>query len=151
MYIRKYIPDDCLSIIDLFYNTVHTINAKDYSEKQLDAWAPKNIDIEKWNQSFMNHNTVVVLDNEMIVGFGDIDSTGYLDRLYVHKDYQGCGIASMICNELENDLYKKIVTHASVTAVPFFEKRGYHILKKQEVYRQGISLTNYVMKKDMHK
>ena len=30
---------------------------------------------------------------------------------------------------------------------PFFEKRGYRVVKEQQVERQGILLTNYVMEK----
>lgn len=36
MVIRKYQPSDCKEIIELFYNTVHTVNAKDYPKEQLD-------------------------------------------------------------------------------------------------------------------
>ena len=38
-----------------------------------------------------------------IVCFGDMDETGYLDRLYVHKDYQCRGVASAICDALEQN------------------------------------------------
>lgn len=41
-----------------------------------------------------------------------------------------------------------ITTHASITANPFFEKRGYQVAKEQQVERQGIFLTNYVMIKE---
>lgn len=58
--------------------------------------------------------------NGEIVGFGDMDETGYLDRLYVHKDYQGQGIASAICDELERFAAgKTFTTHASITAKLF--------------------------------
>lgn len=80
--------------------------------------------------------------------FGDIDNTGYLDRLFVHTDYQGKGIATAICNQLEQAVKGDITTHASITAKPFFEKRGYKIVKEQQVERQGIFLTNYVMIKE---
>ena len=93
-------------------------------------------------------DTVVALDGETIVGFGDMDQTGYLDRLYVHQDYQGQGIASALCEQLETAVQgKAIVTHASITARPFFEKRGYHVVREQQVERQGVLLTNYVMEK----
>lgn len=36
----------------------------------------------------MEHYTIVAVKNKIIVGFGDIDRTGYLDRMYVHKDFQ---------------------------------------------------------------
>lgn len=32
MIIRKYQPSDCKKITDLFYNTVHNVNAKDYAK-----------------------------------------------------------------------------------------------------------------------
>ena len=145
MFIRAYQPSDCRELAELFYNTVHTVNAKDYTKEQLDAWATGQVDLEKWNQSFQQHYSLVAVAHKIIVGFGDMDRTGYLDRLYVHKDYQGKGIAAAICNQLEGQVQGKIVTHASITARPFFEKRGYRVTEEQQVERQGIFLTNYVM------
>lgn len=88
MTIREYKPDDCKEITELFFNTVHTVNAKDYSKEQLDVWAPEIPDFEKWNKSLKKNYCIVALDGTTITGFGDIDSTGYLDHLFVHKDYQ---------------------------------------------------------------
>ena len=148
MYLREYKPTDCEHIAKLFYQTVHSVNATDYTEEQLNVWATGNVDLNKWNESFLEHYTVVAVSNNEIVGFGDIDKSGYLDRLYVHKDFQKQGIASAICDELENSVKENhIVTHASITAKPFFQNRGYCVIREQKVIRQGISLTNYVMKK----
>ncbi len=145
MLIREYQPSDCRQLAELFYNTVHRINAKDYTKEQLDVWATGQIDLEKWNQSFQEHFSLVAVDDGIITGFGDIDRTGYLDRLYVHADYQARGVAAHICDRLEQAVPGDIVTHASITARPFFEKRGYKAVKEQQVERQGILLTNYVM------
>lgn len=145
--IRKYKSSDCQEIAELFYNTVHSIK-KDYTQEQLDVWATKNIDIEKWDTSFLKNYTVVAESNGIIVGFGDIAEDGYLDRLYVHKDFQRMGIATMICDKLENKVKgKPLYTHASITAKPFFIKRGYKVIKQQLVEREGILLENYVMEK----
>lgn len=148
MLIRAYQAADCGELAELFYNTVHTVNAKDYSREQLDAWATGQVDLQKWDQSFQAHFSLVAVDGGIIVGFGDMDKTGYLDRLFVHFDYQGQGIATAICNQLEPAVQGNIVTHASVTAKPFFEKRGYKAVKEQRVERRGIFLTNYVMVKE---
>lgn len=154
MEIREYQSSDCQEIAQLFYDTVHSINAKDYSTDQLNAWATGVIDIDLWDKSFLEHYTIVTVEDKIITGFGDIDQAGYLDRLYVHKDYQHIGIATAICNELENYIFKKkithISTHASITAKPFFEKRGYTVIKKNQVRRNGQELTNYTMKKNAH-
>lgn len=151
MTIREYNPVDCVEIARLFYDTVHTVNAKDYTQEQLDVWATGTVDMEKWNQSLSEHYSLVAVENEVIIGFGDIDDTGYLDRLYVHKDYQRQGIATVICDKLERMAEGSIVTHASITAKPFFEKRGYKVLKEQSVERQGVFLTNYVMERKAEK
>lgn len=147
MFIREYKSSDCKEMAELFYNTVHTVNAKDYTKEQLDAWASGKVDLEKWDQSFQEHFSIVAVEKEIIVGFGDIDKTGYFDRLFVHKNYQGEGIATAICNCLELKVKGKIVTHASITAKVFFEKRGYKIVKEQQVEHKGIFLKNYIMEK----
>lgn len=145
--IRSYQPSDCKELAELFYNTVHTVNAKDYTEEQLNAWATGQVDLESWNLSFGEHLCFVAVESEIIVGFGDIDKSGYLDRLFVHADYQRKGVATAICNCLEDSAAGKITVHASITARPFFEKRGYKVIKEQMVERQGVCLTNYLMEK----
>lgn len=126
---------------------VHTVNAGDYTKEQLDAWASGKVDLEQWNQSFLEHYSIVAVDGEVIVGFGDIDKTGYLDRLYVHADHQGKGVATAICDKLEQAVQGRVVTHASITARPFFIKRGYKVIREQQVERQGVFLRNFVMEK----
>lgn len=148
MYIRKYKPSDCECLAELFYKTVHSVNAMEYTEKQLNVQATGSVDLKKWNKSFLEHYTIVAISNRQIIGFVDIDKSGYLDRLYVHRDFQKQGIASAICDELENSVKEKhITTYASITVKPFFQSRGYFVVCKQEVIRQGISITNYVMMK----
>ena len=117
VYLRQYKEEDCKEIAKLFYDTVHTVNAKDYSEEQRKVWATGQVDIKVWNESFLNN--------------------------------QGIGVASMLCEALEAHSFsfgsERITTHASITAKPFFFKRGYQIVKEQQVMREGVSLTNYVM------
>ena len=150
MIIRRYEHKDCEHLINLFYHTVHTINAKDYSQEQLDVWAGDKIDLETWNRSLSKHYTVVAVENNIIVGFGDIDKSGYLDRLYVHKDCQRQGVATAICDQLEQEVrVSKITTHSSITARPFFAQRGFRVVKEQQVIRNGIALTNYLMEKQV--
>lgn len=148
MVIREYRSSDCEQLAELFYQTVHAVNAKDYTKEQIDVWASGRVDLEKWNQSFLEHHTVVAVKDNVIAGFGDMDESGYLDRLYVHKDYQNQGIATAICDELEQGVRAdKITTHASITAKPFFEHRAYKVVREQQVIRGGVPLINFVMEK----
>lgn len=148
MELRDYKSSDCPALAELFYHTVHTVNAGDYSEEQRNAWADGQVDLAEWDRSLCAHIAVVAEENGQIVGFGDADPTGYLDRLYVHKDFQGRGVASAICAALEGAVDAgRIVTHASITARPFFEGRGYQVVREQQVLRHGVFLKNYVMEK----
>ena len=149
MKIRRYEPEDLGQITALFYDTVHAVNAADYAPEQLDAWADGAPDLDRWNGSLLAHHSLVAVEGrDLIVGFGDIDGTGYLDRLYVHKDRQGLGIATALCDRLERAVDAPVLTtHASITARPFFEGRGYRVLREQRVERHGVRMTNFVMEK----
>lgn len=146
--VRSYRPSDCGAMAKLFYDTVHTVNALDYTQEQLNARATGQVDLTAWNRSFLNHYTVVAETDGVVVGFGDIASNGYLDRLYVHKDYQRQGIATAICDCLEKAAAGALITtHASITARAFFEQRGYAVKEEQVVERHGVKLTNFVMER----
>ena len=147
MYIRGYEKKDCKEITELFYNTVHTVNTRDYTAKELNAWTGESVDCDKWNRSLKEHFTLVAVEGGIIIGFGDIDCTGYLDRLYVHRDYQGRGTATALCDRLEKHINGDITVHSSITAKPFFEHRGYSVIKEQQVLKNGVPLTNFVMLK----
>lgn len=149
--IRAYRSSDVRELAKLFYDTVHTVNRRDYSDEQLNAWATGRVDLETWDASFLEHTTLVALCGDQIVGFGDISADGYLDRLYVHREYQGQGIASALCSRLELCADGTIETHASITAKPFFEHRGYQVIRPQQVQRNDVLLTNFVMKKPNRK
>ena len=152
MEIRAYRREDIKEIAELFYNTVHTVNVADYTEEQLDAWADGNINLSAWDRSFREHRTLVAVMTsdpgngaEQIVGFADMDGTGYLDRLYVHKDFQRRRIASALCDRLEQTAdVAEFTTHASLTAKPFFEKRGYQVVQEQQVEGCGLYLEKVV-------
>lgn len=131
MEIRKYQESDILQIISLFYETVHTVNKQHYTQEQLDAWAPKEEETLKhksWGASLYQNITYVAESKGSLVGFADMSGKGHLDRLYVHKDFQGQGVASALVNKLEQEArilgLLEMDTEASITAKPFFERHG---------------------------
>ena len=52
MQLRKYQPSDCAQMAELFHQTVHSVNAQDYTREQLDAWATGEVDFQAWDASF---------------------------------------------------------------------------------------------------
>lgn len=149
MQLRAYQSADCAQLARLFYDTVHTVNAADYTPAQLDAWATGTVDLAAWDASFLEHHTLVAVRGGTIAGFADMDRGGYLDRLYVRKDFQRQRVATALCDALEAASgAPRFTTHASITAKPFFLRRGYRVLAEQQVERRGVLLTNFRMEKE---
>lgn len=148
MNLRNYQHPDAPLIARLFFDTVHSVNKRDYTGKQLQAWTGPAPDPEKWDRILPRHHCLVAVEGDTLLGFADMDSGGFLHHLYVHRDHQGEGIGTALCDALERESPGPFTTHASITARPFFEKRGYHILNKQQVEKEGIIMTNFVMIKN---
>ncbi|GEQ50025.1 GNAT family N-acetyltransferase [Tetragenococcus koreensis] len=147
MYIRKYTFTDKKAVIEMIKQTIQTINKNDYDENQLKAWS--NIDESSWTDSVKEHQAIVMVsDRNKIVGFADMDNDGYLDRLFIHKDFQRMRIGDKLVNDLEEkNTGKKFSTFASITAKPFFEALGYKLVRKNVAPVRGQQLENYYMEK----
>lgn len=70
MIIRKYQPSDCEAFTQLFYQTVHTVNAKDYTQEQCNAWASGSVDLDKWDQTLHQNYSLVAVKDDTIVALG---------------------------------------------------------------------------------
>lgn len=117
--IRPYRQEDLPAVLELFWETVHTVNADAYSAGQLDAWAPADPDIQAWKTSLAAHRTYVAVDDaDKLVGFGDI-AQGHIDRLYVRASCLGQEIGSALLRELERDAPRPLDVEASITAKLF--------------------------------
>ena len=143
--LRPCVPADLPAMGRLFYDTIHAVCAAHYTPAQLDAWAPEPD--PRWT---MPGGTVLAAESQgVLLGFGSILPEGYLDLLFVHRDHQGEGIASVLCDALERSCpAREITVHASKTARPFFAGRGYRPVRTNRVERRGEILENYTMKKE---
>jgi GNAT superfamily N-acetyltransferase len=154
-YIREYQAGDEAAIYQLFYDTVHHINCKDYTQEQLDAWAPLIPDLTGWKNTLSkNHSFVAVaVGSNQMIGFADLEDNGCLNRGYVHKDSQDQGIGKALlfaCEAKAKELgIKQLYSEVSITAKPFFEKYGYVVLNEQIKVFRGVSFINYYMVKDL--
>ncbi len=152
MFLRTYRHEDKKQLQQLFFDTVHAVNARDYSPEQLDAWAPAEPDRDIWarlDQQFC----YVVECQKMLVGFASITHDGILDFLYVHKDFQGKGIATALLKQVERLARKKRVAklraEASITARGFFEKNGFVISHENRKILRGQEMLSFIMEKPL--
>jgi putative acetyltransferase len=149
--IRLYQPSDLASLIALFRETVRKINGRDYSDQQVQAWAPDEIDPRQWMQRFQTKAVRVAELDGAPVGFVALARDGQIDMLYVHVDHQGQGIASALLGSAEawarTRGLARLFTEATITARPFFERRGFRVIAPHRVVRRALEFINYRMDK----
>ena len=149
--IAKY--DDITEIKELFQETILCINAKDYSPQQTKCWAGKGEDDNVWRERIDSQYFVVAEEDEHIIGFAALKhEEGYLNSLFVHKNYQNRGIATLLLTHIEEYAKENCITEitadVSITAKPFFERKGYRALYRQTVDIE-VEMDNYKMVKEL--
>ncbi|MCX7592834.1 MAG: GNAT family N-acetyltransferase [Fischerella sp.] len=153
MNIRIFHHHDTQEIMQLFYDTVHNINIRDYTQEQVDAWAPQDMDEQRWNQNLHAKMTYVAEIDRKIVGFAQLETNGHIDCFYCHKDFQGMGVGSKLLESIETKAKElginRLFTEASITAKGFFERKGFQVIKQQEVELRGIKFINYCMDREI--
>ena len=86
-----------------------------------------------------------------MAGKSSMHKHGFLQTMIVHKDWQGKGVATQLLYEVERIARQlgvaEITSEVSLTARPFFEKKGYEIVKIQKYRANKLELTNFVMRK----
>jgi putative acetyltransferase len=92
--IRAYEADDACAIARLFYETVRSVNQADYSEEQVEAWAPAVPNKQAWHarMSQPDRRTLVAEEDDEVVGFAELEDDGHLDMLYLRGDAVGRGV-----------------------------------------------------------
>ena len=150
MFLRAYRPEDKRPLQQLFYDTVHTVNARDYTPQQLAAWAPTEPDRLIWSR-LDSQFCFVVESQKMLVGFVSLYLDGLVDFLYVHPDFQGRGVATALYKQVERLARKRRFTilqaETSITARGFFEKNGFVIVTKTCKMLRGVEFLHYKMEK----
>ena len=150
MFIRTATANDIDELKALYYNTITTVNTKDYNTEQIKAWSSTAGRTERLIKKINEqHFYIVETTDKIITGFASLSTLGYLDMMYVHKDFQGKGIAKLLLEkilETAEILNLSIIeSDVSITAKPFFEKQGFKVLKEQTVKIEGVVLTNFKM------
>lgn len=152
--IREAQQSDAVELRELYQSTVLTINRRNYSQAEVEDWASCGDDLSKIEGKIETHYFIVAVNQQLkIVGFSSITAQGYLHSMFVHKDFQGEGIATILLNEIERYAIAagimRITSEVSLTAHPFFEKKGYVVEEEQKRKANQLSLTNFWMAKGL--
>ena len=142
---------DIQNITKLFYETIQTVNRKDYTVEEIDDWSSWYSDIDKWKQKISEQFFIIAQLNNELVGFSSLTKDGYLDFMFVHKNHQRKGIAKKLYSKIEEKALEQknniISSEVSITAKSFFESIGFKVEKLQKKRSKNKELINFKMKK----
>lgn len=151
--LRKFQKKDTREAAEMCSQTVISVNATDYDPEQIQRWSIVIKSKKNWQARLETQFCLIAEYKNQIVGIGTQTPYGYLDMLYVHKDYQHRGIGSLLLASLldqaHSDALEIITTEASITARLFFEKHGFRVIEKQKKILGGIPFVNFKMEKEL--
>ncbi|MEZ8697177.1 GNAT family N-acetyltransferase [Vibrio lentus] len=149
--IRNYQPNDNKALWEIYFHTVRNINVRDYSQEQVEAWAPSDFDSELWQKCLHRIQPFVAELDGRVVGYTDLQPNGLIDHFFCHHEYQGRGVGRALMEHVFQigsvRGVSRYFSEVSITARPFYEHLGFTVVNEQEVEMRGVKLTNYVMEK----
>ncbi len=155
-FIRPAVEADAEALRSLFVDTVKYVNLGDYTQEEVDDWASCGMDLSHWTRMLDNADCFIVAEHPVagVVGFASLtEGCQYLHSLFVSKDFQHVGIATALLHAVEQHAKSKgqtyMHTEASITARPFFEHKGYRVVKAQMAKANLLHMRNYVMGKQL--
>lgn len=149
--VRAYRPEDLKALAELFHAAVHAVPDALYGPEERELWAPSPPELGRWRARFEAAPPVVALVNGRIAGFMSLEDDGHLDLAYVHPDLRGRGVAGALLAHLEERAERlrlgRLFAAVSHAARPFFERRGFVVVRPNEVERGGRRLGSWIMEK----
>ncbi len=151
MDIKSYAAEWAIEIADLFHQSVHAIDPSVYTPEQKEAWAATPPDYAKWSLRLDEKRPFVAIVDGCVAGFIELDADGHIDCTYTHPNFQGMGVASALYERLLLEArlnnIERLYVEASFIAKPFFEHRGFTVIKENTLQRNGVTLINVTMER----
>jgi putative acetyltransferase len=151
--IRPYAAEDAAATLEVFRRAVRGTADRDYSPEQLAAWAPEDVDLAGWAARRASATTFVAVEGDRVIGFADVVGEGHVDMTFVDPEFGRRGVATALLETVaaaaRDRGSRRMTVHASITARPFFERRGFVVDAEQQVVRDGVVLTNFAMSRDL--
>jgi putative acetyltransferase len=151
--IRSYVSDDATSLVTIFYDSVQIAGLRDYSQAQVEAWAPKIPNAAECDARARDGRYVFVSVKEADepVAYGDLELSGHIDHLYCRPDLIGHGLGAALYDRLEQEAeslkISRVFVEASEAARRLFLRKGFAEVGRHDFMLDGVPMHNYRMEK----
>ena len=154
MRIRKARPEDAKEITQLVRDTIKKVNAADYTEEQIRAWAPTN-KTNKYEQMIQEGRKIwVAVEDSEIVGMATLKThKNEVGGFYIKHNRIGTGIGKKLNERIEKEAKKEGINElklwSTTTAALFYQKRGYKKIRNSYVEMNNVKVPVVIMKKKL--
>jgi putative acetyltransferase len=151
--VRFYEAKDAAFLAAVFFDSVRTAGLGDYSQAQVEAWAPTIPDPAAFEARAQDGRVILVAVNEADepIAYGDLEQNGHIDHLYCHPEMIGAGAASALCERLEEQAQmrgiSRLFVEASEAARRLFLRKGFVEVRRRDFVLRGVGIHNYLMQK----
>jgi putative acetyltransferase len=151
--IRFYEPKGAAFLSAVFFDAVRTGGLHDYSQSQVEAWAPAMPDPARFEARAKDGRLMLVAVNVVDdpIAYGDLEPNGHVDHLYCHPEVIGTGVASALYDRLEQQARERgmirLFVEASETARRLFLRKGFAEVKRRDFLLHGVNIHNYLTEK----
>ena len=151
MRIRRFNPGEEPALFEIYHSAIHLIASRDYTEAQVNAWAPSDFDHDLWANRIRGINPFVAEIDGKPVGYADIQENGYIDHFFVSGRHPRQGIGSALMAVLESEARRMgivtLTSDVSRTAQPFFRSFGFQVVEQRVPVMRGVEVPNALMRK----
>ena len=151
MLIRRFQSGEDRALFDVYYSAIHLAASRDYSPEQIQAWAPADLDQNLWATKMRDIKPFVVENNGEIVGYADVQPSGYIDHFFVSGYHQRMGVGRLLMSAIHDEAANlgltELTSDVSRTAQPFFQNFGFSIIEQRLPEVRGVVIPNALMRK----
>jgi putative acetyltransferase len=148
--IRRYRPGEERALFEVYYSAIHLIASRDYTAEQIQAWAPRDLDMNLWENRIRVINPFVAELNTEVVGYADLQANGYIDHFFVSGTHSRRGIGSLLMEHLLGEAkalgLSELTSDVSRTAQRLYEKFGFVVVEQRSPERRGVVIPNALMR-----
>jgi putative acetyltransferase len=153
MHVRKFRVGDEPALFKIFYSAIRQVASRDYSQEQIEAWAPAELDCGIWESRMRGIDPFVVDSEGLLIAYADLQESGYIDHFFVSGDHprQGAGrlLMETIHKKADNSGLETLISDVSRTAQPFFEHFGFKVVEQRTPKIRGVVVPNALMRKTL--
>ena len=151
--LRAFEPSDAPALRAVFESAVHGTARRDYTQRQVDAWAPRPHDPAAWAERMRAIDPFVALVEGRIVGYADLQAGGLIDHFFVAAQANGQGVGGSLMRHLLARAAQlglaELTADVSLTAQPFFARFGFEVVEHRVFDLRGVEMRHAAMRRRM--